>query len=38
MVRKAGSAGIGWAVYEGVVGVGEKREKDRKARARDGGG
>lgn len=38
VVRKAGSAGIGWAVYEGVVGVGEKREKDRKARARDGGG
>ncbi|SCV70583.1 BQ2448_3345 [Microbotryum intermedium] len=25
VVRKAGSAGIGWAVYEGVVGFGEKR-------------
>ncbi|KAI5477072.1 hypothetical protein MNV49_006871 [Pseudohyphozyma bogoriensis] len=25
IVRKAGSAGIGWAVYEGVVGLGERR-------------
>ncbi|KAM0788683.1 hypothetical protein ACM66B_002780 [Microbotryomycetes sp. NB124-2] len=25
VVRKAGSAGIGWAVYEAVVGVGERR-------------
>ncbi|SCZ97921.1 BZ3500_MvSof-1268-A1-R1_Chr7-3g09639 [Microbotryum saponariae] len=28
VVRKAGSAGIGWAVYEGVVGFGEKRRME----------
>ncbi|GAA6029688.1 hypothetical protein JCM8097_001002 [Rhodosporidiobolus ruineniae] len=40
VVRKAGSAGIGWAVYEAFVGVGEKRVKGEKERARlrSGGG
>lgn len=38
MVRKAGSAGIGWAVYEGVVGFGEKRAKLRDEAGRSGGG
>ncbi|BGP54728.1 hypothetical protein JCM8202v2_002315 [Rhodotorula sphaerocarpa] len=40
VVRKAGSAGIGWAVYEAFVGMGEKRqdlERERE-RARSGGG
>ncbi|KWU47440.1 mitochondrial carrier [Rhodotorula sp. JG-1b] len=40
VVRKAGSAGIGWAVYEAFVGMGEKRqhlERDR-VRSRSGGG
>ncbi|GAA5821851.1 hypothetical protein JCM11251_004743 [Rhodosporidiobolus azoricus] len=40
VVRKAGSAGIGWAVYEAFVGVGEKRLKGEKVRVRErsGGG
>ncbi|TKA57651.1 hypothetical protein B0A53_00800 [Rhodotorula sp. CCFEE 5036] len=40
VVRKAGSAGIGWAVYEAFVGMGEKRqhlERDR-VQSRSGGG
>ncbi|GAA6060280.1 hypothetical protein JCM10212_003980 [Sporobolomyces blumeae] len=33
VVRKAGSAGIGWAVYEAFLGVGEKRrERERSER------
>ncbi|GAA5837148.1 hypothetical protein JCM5353_007172 [Sporobolomyces roseus] len=42
VVRKAGSAGIGWAVYEGFLGVGEgrRRESEEKEveRRRSGGG
>ncbi|ORY91767.1 mitochondrial carrier domain-containing protein [Leucosporidium creatinivorum] len=40
VVRKAGSAGIGWAVYEGVVGLGESRAKLRATatEGRSGGG
>lgn len=37
VVRKAGSAGIGWAVYEGVVGLGESR-KLKAVEGRSGGG
>ncbi|GAA5880623.1 hypothetical protein JCM1840_002273 [Sporobolomyces johnsonii] len=42
VVRKAGSAGIGWAVYEAFLGVGERRrdgasERERERR-RSGGG
>lgn len=28
VIRKAGSAGIGWAVYEAVLGLGERRERE----------
>ncbi|GAA5892784.1 Hem25p [Sporobolomyces salmoneus] len=35
VVRKAGSAGIGWAVYEAFLGVGERR---RDGKERSGGG
>ncbi|GAA5927450.1 Hem25p [Sporobolomyces koalae] len=40
VVRKAGSAGIGWAVYEGFLGVGEERRRNSedKLRQRSGGG
>ncbi|GAA6014740.1 hypothetical protein JCM10207_006923 [Rhodosporidiobolus poonsookiae] len=41
VVRKAGSAGIGWAVYEAFVGVGEKRARGgegERERRRSGGG
>lgn len=40
VVRKAGSAGIGWAVYEAFVGMGEKRQHLEREReqARSGGG
>ncbi|GAA5895137.1 hypothetical protein JCM6882_008290 [Rhodosporidiobolus microsporus] len=40
VVRKAGSAGIGWAVYEAFVGVGERKMGGEKARVRErsGGG
>ncbi|GAA6004771.1 hypothetical protein JCM11491_002223 [Sporobolomyces phaffii] len=41
VVRKAGSAGIGWAVYEGFLGVGERRRSESEAEAereRSGGG
>lgn len=42
VVRKAGSAGIGWAVYEGFLGIGEKRRNElgekEQARLRSGGG
>ncbi|BGP14931.1 hypothetical protein JCM10213_007268 [Rhodosporidiobolus nylandii] len=39
VVRKAGSAGIGWAVYEAFVGVGEKRSSEKsRERQRSGGG
>lgn len=38
VARKAGSAGIGWAVYEGVVGLGESRATLRAAEERSGGG
>ena len=38
MVRKAGSAGIGWAVYEGVLGWGERSREVPVAGSRSGGG
>jgi len=43
VVRKAGSAGIGWAVYEGFLGVGEERRRATTTgvedeRKRSGGG
>lgn len=39
VVRKAGSAGIGWAVYETFVGWGERSESGKvSALARSGGG
>lgn len=30
VVRKAGSAGIGWAVYEAVLGLGEQQRTENK--------
>lgn len=42
VVRKAGSAGIGWAVYEGFLGIGEKRRSEtaesEREKIRSGGG
>lgn len=40
VVRKAGSAGIGWAVYEAVVGIGERRTSSytKRLMSRSGGG
>jgi len=42
VIRKAGSAGIGWAVYEGFLGVGEGRRRESEEREierrRSGGG